>query len=101
MKKTFQYKNGEVKSYSDKEIKCDKLDQIELDITQEQLEKIRSNLYDLFIKDKKLVLNEHDELKIQKKQEQDNKEIETIINKVKEKYSDLVPLLEKIIKLKK
>ena len=93
-KKTFQYKNGEVKSYSDKEIKCDKLDQIELDITQEQLEKIRSNLYDLFIKDKKLVLEEREELKIQKEKE----EIDQAINKIKDKYPDLISLLEKIIK---
>lgn len=102
MKKTFQYnRDGEVRTYSDGNLKCSKLEQVELNITADQLVKIKSNLYNLFIRDKKLVLEEGEELVRKKEQEQKDKEIEQLINKAKEKYGDLIPLLEKIIKLRR
>ncbi len=92
MKKTFQHKNGEIKSYSDGKLKCDKLEQQELDITKDQLEKIESNLYDLHIQNGKLAFKERNPK---------DQEMEELIKQAKKDYPKLTPLLEKMLKLNK
>lgn len=91
----FQHKQGKIASYSDKKIKCD-FEQIDIKVTKSQLKKIESNLYNLYIRSKKLILEEKEELKRLKEEEDITKEI----NKLKKKYGDLTPLLEKIVKRK-
>ena len=81
----FQYKNGKVASYSDKEIKCD-FEQINIKVTASQKEKLKSNLYNLSIKGKKLILEEKEELKREK-------EIEREIKNLGKEYKNLIPLL--------
>jgi len=90
MRKTFQYNQyGDVRSYSDGKLKCDKLQQIDLTITQDQLAEIQSNEYDLRIENKKLVFKE--------KNPKDEK-MEELINQAKKDYPKLTPLLEKMLK---
>jgi len=99
MKKTFQSnKKGDVCSYSNGKLKCDKLEQQEISITKSQLEKIESHNYNLFIRDNKLVLEEGAYLARKKEKEKDDKEFETLLTKISDTHEDLIPLLEKIIK---
>ncbi len=96
MKKYFQFKNNKVASFSDAKIICNKLEQKEIDITTEELDKIKTSNYNLFIKDNKLKFEEKENFKIQKEKEQEIQELKLLIEKAKEKYSDLAPLLEKL-----
>ena len=96
MKKFFQYKNNEVVSYSDAKIICGKLEQKEMEVTQDELNKMNSGNYDAIIKGNKLEFRERDIFKIQKQKEQDKEELKLLIEKAKEKYSDLALLFEKL-----
>jgi len=80
--------------YSDGRIKADKFEQIELDITKSQLEKIKSNQYNLFIRDNKLVLEEREYLVRKREREKEDKEFETLLTKIKD--TNLITLLRKI-----
>jgi len=97
MKKTFQSnKKGDVCSYSNGKLKCDKLEQQEISITKSQLEKIESHNYNLFIRKNRLILIEGAVLVRRREQEQKDQEIEQLISKAEKKYKDLIPLLNKI-----
>jgi len=93
-KKTFQYnKNGEVASYSNGKIKADKFEQVELNVTKSQMEKIESHNYNLFIRGGKLVLEEGEYLARKKEKEKEDKEFETLLTKISD--TNLITLLRK------
>ena len=88
--KVFQYDEyGNVHSYSDKELKCNRLKQQKLSITKDQEDKIKSNLYNISVKDGGIIFKE--------KNPKDEK-MEELINQAKKDYPKLTPLLEKMLK---
>ena len=96
MKKVFHFdKEGKLRAYSDKKIETE-LNQVELPITKSDFDKIKSNLYDGFIKEGKLVLKPSQRLEHQQKIDKQKQ----IINKIKSgKHTnkELAALLEEII----
>lgn len=97
----FYHKDKKVVMYSDDSIQTEKFDSSEVNVTTEELEKIKSNEYDVFVENNKLVftLNEKGLFNVEESKKKER--ITNNLNKIKEgSYTkkELFELLSDIIK---